>query len=112
MLPTSWIPVAGQPSASRLSRASGEWMNRSWENWSATIRLISSGIVRSNERRPASTWPIGMRSLAAVSAAASVEFTSPGTSTTSGSASSSTGSSRSMTAAVCCACDPEPTPSE
>ena len=47
-------------------------------------RLISSGIVRSKLRRPASTWPTGMPSFAATSAAASVEFTSPGTSTTSG----------------------------
>ena len=63
VLPTSWIPAAGQPSASRLSRASGEWMKRSCESWSATIRLISSGIVRSNERRPASTCPIGSEQL-------------------------------------------------
>ncbi len=87
-------------------------MKSSSESWSATMRLISSGIVRSKERRPASTWPIGMSSFDAVSAAAAVEFTSPGTSTTSGSASSSTGSSRSITRAVCCACDPDPTPSE
>ena len=51
VFPTSWIPVAGHPSASRLSRASGEWMKRSWETRSATMRLISSGIVLSNERR-------------------------------------------------------------
>ena len=60
MLPTSWIAAAGQPSASRLSRASGEWMKSSCESWSATTRFISSGIVRSNERRPASTWPSGI----------------------------------------------------
>ena len=46
-----------------MSRASGEWMNRSCESWSATIRLISSGIVRSNERSPASTCPTGMLQL-------------------------------------------------
>ena len=62
VLPTSWIASAEQPSASRLSRASGEWMNRNRETWSATMRLISSGIVRSKERSPASTWPIGSSS--------------------------------------------------
>ena len=53
-------------------------MKSSSESWSATMRLISSGIVRSKLRSPASTWPIGMSSFEAVSAAATVEFTSPG----------------------------------
>jgi hypothetical protein len=48
------------------------------------IRLISSGIVRSNERSPASTWATGMPSFTAASVAASVELTSPTTSTACG----------------------------
>ena len=69
---------------------------------SATIRLISSGIVRSKLRRPDSMWATGMPSFAAVSAAASVELTSPGTITRSGRSSSRTGSRRSIMRAVCC----------
>ena len=65
---------------------------------SATIRLTSSGIVRSKLRRPDSTWATGMPSFAAVSAAARVELTSPGTITRSGRSSSRTGSSRSIVA--------------
>ena len=42
-----------------------------------TRRLISSGMVRSKLRRPASTWASGICSLAATRAAATVEFTSP-----------------------------------
>ena len=45
-------------------------------------RLISSGIVQSPERSPDSRWATGMPSLAAASAQASVELTSPATTTT------------------------------
>ena len=45
---------------------------------SVTTRLISSGIVRSKLRSPASMWPTGIMSFEATSAAAIVEFTSPG----------------------------------
>ena len=76
-----------------------------------TIRLISSGIVRSKLRSPDSTWPTGIPSRAAQSAAARVELTSPGTRTRSGRSSRSTGSSRSSTRAVCSPWLPEPTPS-
>ena len=55
VLPTSWIAVARRPSRSRLSRASGEWMNRSSETVSATMRFSSSGIVGSKLLSPAST---------------------------------------------------------
>ena len=48
------------PSARRLSSASGECRKSSSERWSATIRLISSGIVRSKLRSPDSTWPTGI----------------------------------------------------
>ena len=78
-------------------------MNSRLEIWSVRIRLISSGIERSNERSPASMWATGMSSLAATSAAASVEFTSPGTRSTSGRSRSRIGSMRSMTRAVCAA---------
>ena len=56
-------------------------------------------------------WATGICIFAAVSAAARVELTSPGTITRSGASSSSTGSSRSITRAVCCAWLPEPTSS-
>ena len=48
------------------------------------MRLISSGMVRSPLRSPASTWASGMPSFTAVRAAASVELTSPTTTTQSG----------------------------
>ena len=73
------------PRRARFSIASSECRKRYSERWSATTRLISSGIVRSKLRSPDSTWPIGISSFAAQSAAASVELTSPGTSTRSGS---------------------------
>ena len=56
-------------------------------------------------------WATGIPSLAAVSAAARVELTSPGTITRSGRSATSTGSSRSITRAVCWAWLPEPTSS-
>ena len=74
----------GSPRRAGCRSASGLWM-KSWSaSWSVTIRLISSGIVRSKLRRPASMWATGISSLAAVSAAARVELTSPGTTTRSG----------------------------
>ena len=54
------------------------------ESWSVTRRLTSSGIDMSPERRPASRCTTGICSFAAASAPASVEFTSPTTSTASG----------------------------
>ena len=59
---------------------------------STSTRFSSSGIARSNERRPASTWATGTSSLAAASAPASVEFVSPKTRTTSGCSSSTAAS--------------------
>ena len=44
---------------------------------SVTRRLISSGIVMSNDRRPASTWANGRWSLLVTIAVASVELMSP-----------------------------------
>ena len=51
---------------------------------SVTTRLTSSGIVRSPDRSPASTWATGMPSLVAASVAAIVELTSPTVRTRSG----------------------------
>src|SRR5665647_2873219 len=51
---------------------------------SVSSRLSSSGILRSPLRRPASTCATGMPSLVAQSAAATVELTSPTTTTSSG----------------------------
>ena len=70
-------------------------------SWSVSSRLSSSGMPRSPLRRPASTCATGMPSLAAQSAAAMVELTSPTTTTRSGRSRSSTGSRRSSTCAVC-----------
>ncbi len=79
--------------------------------WSATMRLISSGIVRSKLRSPDSRWATSMPRRDAQMAAATVEFTSPGTITRSGRSAARMGSSRSMTRAVCSAWLPDPTPS-
>ena len=65
------------PSAARLATAVGVGAKSQRERWSATTRLTSSGIRRSNERSPASTCATGTVSLAATSAPASVEFVSP-----------------------------------
>ena len=77
--------------------------------WSVSTRLISSGMLRSKLRSPASTWTTGIRFLLATRLQASVELTSPTTITQLGSTSSSTGSKRRMISAVCTACVPEPT---
>ncbi len=111
VLPTKCMRSSAMPSARRFVTASSLWRKRYSANSSATIRLTSSGIVRSKLRRPDSTWASGMPILTAVSAVARVELTSPGTITRSGRSSSSTGSSRSIVRAVCCAWLPEPTSS-
>ncbi len=90
--------------------ASGDGVSRRSESRSVTSRLISSGIVRSSLRRPASTWATGISSFAATSDAASVEFTSPTTTTRSGRSVVQTFSNSIITRAVCTACDADPTP--
>ena len=65
------------PSAARLSTAVWLGQKHRSEIVSAITRLISSGMLRSNERSPDSTWPSGYRALAATSAPASVELVSP-----------------------------------
>ena len=61
----------------RFSSAAGEEHSSSAEAWSVRTRLSSSGIARSNERIPASTWATGTPPWAPASAPASVEFVSP-----------------------------------
>ena len=74
------------------------------------IRFTSSGMFRSNERRPASTCAQGMRSFAQSMAHAMVEFTSPATTTRSGFSRKQTVSNPVITLAVCSACEPDPIP--
>ena len=64
-------------SASRLRTAvSVEHSSRSLA-WSHSTRFSSSGMARSKERMPASTWATGTCACAAASAPASVELVSP-----------------------------------
>ena len=82
-LPTMKIRDGSAPSASRLATASSVVANSHVARPSVTTRLTSSGIVRSNERSPASTCATGTPSLAATTLHAMVEFTSPTTTTAS-----------------------------
>jgi len=72
--------------------------------------LTSSGIRQSHDRNPASMCATATPSFAATSATATVELTSPATTTTSGFSRRITGSTSTMIFAVCCACDPLPAP--
>ena len=65
MLPTRSIRSAATPSASRLASASGDGVHRTSASASVTMRLISSGIVRSRLRKPASRCATGMPSFGA-----------------------------------------------
>ena len=109
-LPTRKMRSSGTPSRRRFSTPLGSVTNSQWLIASVRMRLISSGMVRSKLRRPASTWATGTPSLTAVRAQAIVELTSPTTTTASGRCSSTTGSNRFMTSAVWTAWLPEPTP--
>ena len=99
-LPTRKTRSAATPSRRRFSTPLGSVTNSQWLIASVRMRLISSGIVRSKLRRPASTWATGTPSLTAVRAQAIVELTSPTTTTASGRCSSTTGSNRFITSAV------------
>ena len=84
-LPTRTIRSAGDAFAQRGSRsASALGVNNRSESRSVSTRLISSGIVRSQLRSPASTCATRTPSLPATSAQARVELTSPTTTTQSG----------------------------
>jgi hypothetical protein len=87
--------------------ASDEHSSRS-AAWSVSTRLSSSGIVRSYERIPASTWATGIPACAPASAPASVEFVSPYTSTVSGASAASSGSSAASMRAVWLVLEPPP----
>ena len=65
------------PSRFRWSAAIRVGGNNSVETASVTTRLISSGIVRLKDLKPASTCISGKVNLDATSAPASVEFVSP-----------------------------------
>jgi len=110
MLPTRWMRSGGTPSLNRFSSPSGEGVRRISASRSVTTRLTSSGMRMSKLRSPASTWATGIQSLAATTLQASVELTSPTTTTRSGLRSRQTFSNSTMTRAVCSAWDPEPTP--
>ena len=84
MLPTRSILDGATPSRARLASASGDGVHNRSATESVTIRLISSGIVRSKLRSPASRCATGRTNFLATIAAAMVEFTSPTTTTQSG----------------------------
>ena len=83
-LPTSSIWCSAKPSARRLSTPSGDGASSRSETRSVTTRLTSSGIDQSRLRSPASTWATRQPALAPTRAQASVELTSPTTTTQSG----------------------------
>ena len=74
--PTWWIPSV-IPSAARLTTATSVGQKSRLERRSTSMRFSSSGMERSKERRPASTWATGTSSFPAARAPASVEFVSP-----------------------------------
>ena len=77
MLPTRCTFLSGIPSSFKwISPEFSETSNRS-DSASVTRRLISSGMLRSKLRNPASTWTTGISRLTAASEQASVLFTSP-----------------------------------
>ena len=112
VLPTKRTRLTSMPSRARLSSASGLCVSSKSDRRSVRTRLISSGIVQSPDRRPASRWTIGIPSFDAASAQASVEFTSPATTTTAGRLDIRISSNAIRTLPVCSPCVPEPTPSE
>jgi hypothetical protein len=105
--PTRWTSPAAL-SRSRLATAVSVEQSRRSLAWSVSTRFSSSGIARSKDRMPASTWPVGMPARDAASAPASVELVSPNTSTMVGSSSASTGSSAARMRAVCAVLLPPP----
>ena len=76
-------PLSAMPSASRFSASDAECRRSTSLTWSVSLRLISSGIVGSSCGGRLD-WATGMPSFTAASADASVELTSPATTTSSG----------------------------
>ena len=93
-LPTKWMLLGRTPSRAGCRAPSGAVVNSRSLSASVTMRLISSGIVRSKLRSPASTWATRHAQLRRDQAQASVELTSPTTTTRSGRSSTTTGSKR------------------
>ena len=83
-LPTRRTFSSATPSRRRFARPLGSETSRRSATASVRRRLISSGIVRSKLRRPASTWATGIPSLTAASAQATVLLTSPKTTVAAG----------------------------
>ena len=83
-LPTNTIRSAAMPSRNRLSCAVRSVVYSTSATWSVSTRLISSGMPRSKLRSPASTCATGTPFFTATSVQASVELTSPTTTTQDG----------------------------
>ena len=77
MFPVTIRFLLENPSAKRLMADSTVGTKYIDDATSATLRLISSGIVMSNDLSPASTWPTAMWSLEATSAPARTALVSP-----------------------------------
>ena len=103
--------VRRRPRATRFVSAPSVGVSSIAESWSVTRRLTSSGIDMSPLRSPASRCTTGTAIFAAASAPASVEFTSPTTSTRVGRLGDEQLLERaSSPSPVCTACVPDPTP--
>ena len=108
-LPTRWTRSGRDAHRARGCRRPRGWSRTAGPtSRSVTRRLISSGIVSSKLRRPASTWAIGSPVFDATSAAATVELTSPYTIASAGSSAAKAPSRATMIAAVWTACDARP----
>ena len=77
VLPTKRILLRGIPSRTRFRSPSSEGVSKRSAIWSVNTRFISSGILRSNERKPDSTCATLTPTLLHTRAAATVELTSP-----------------------------------
>ena len=103
----SWTP-------SRSPRAAGSRRRSPWarrgrlDTRSTSTRLSSSGIVRSKERRPASTWATGTRQLRGRERAGQGRVRVPVDEHQSGCSSTTAASMPGSMRAVCSACVPEP----
>ena len=109
-LPTKWIFCSLMPKFLRFWLATSLVVKNQSVNVSVTILLISSGIVRSQLRMPASTCATCVCSFLATIAQAIVEVTSPTTITKSAGCAISSFSNAIMICAVSSACVPPPQP--
>ena len=79
VLPTKKIRSSPTPAVRRLALATSLVVKNQLVIESVMRRLISSGMLQSPERMPASTWATGTRSFCAAMAQAIVDVTSPTT---------------------------------